>query len=398
MDYKLIEKGWWNSAGDFNINMKKYDFSQKKQNEERFNKIVDKICNFINSMPKEKEKQEKWVREGKKNLYKLMKKDTIFKINYIDENTQKDIINSTEDFIKRAKQFNDQMTPEDIGQAMRNVWIVNLLQCIFKEKVNLNDAIFGYSMLYPYTDNYLDNVEIDIKEKVEFTKNLTLRLKGNKISARNEYEDKVFSLIEMIEKFYSREEYPKVYESLLEIQEGQIDSLKQQDGKIIPYEKNILGISIKKGASSVLVDGSIVRGNLSYDEELLCLGYGFILQIGDDLQDVEEDIKNNHMTIMSQIAYHYPLDVIVNKLINFTETFFDNDILLKENNRLKELIKNNCLMLILFSAVLSKEFFSKNYIKAIEEYLPFNIKYIENLKNKFKNKIKFRKEDFHENY
>ena len=44
-------------------------------------------------------------------------------------------------------------------------------------------------------------------------------------------------------------------------------------------------------------------------------------------------------------------------------------------------------MLILFSVILSKEYFSDKYIKKIEGYLPFTIGYIENLKGKISNKI-----------
>ena len=49
-------------------------------------------------------------------------------------------------------------------------------------------------------------------------------------------------------------------------------------------------------------------------------------------------------------------------------------------------------MLILFSVILSKEFFSAQYIKNINEYLPFSIKYIENIK--FKVRKKFKKIEF----
>ena len=52
------------------------------------------------------------------------------------------------------------------------------------------------------------------------------------------------------------------------------------------------------------------------------------------------------------------------------------------------MIKDNCVMLILFSIVLSKEFFSKEYVKEKEKYLPFTIEYIEKLKKNLKKKFK----------
>jgi hypothetical protein len=243
-------------------------------------------------------------------------------------------------------------------------------------------------MLYPYTDNFLDNTKISKEEKSEFNNRFSLRLKGEPVLCRDSYEEKVYKLVDNIEAVFQRKEFPKVYESLLKIHKGQIKSLVQQERVTIPYDIDIMNISIEKGGASVLVDGYLIRGDLTKEEEEFCLGYGFLLQIADDLQDVKEDLKNNHMTIMSQLAGKYELDTLANKLINFTLDFMDNHSCLKNKKNLGELIKNNCIMLILFSGILSKEYFSDKYIKKIERYLPFTIGYIESLKAKISNKIK----------
>ncbi|MDD6796154.1 MAG: class 1 isoprenoid biosynthesis enzyme [Clostridiaceae bacterium] len=392
MNYNLIEKKWWEASSNLNITIKKWSSGEKERNEKSFDKVIDKLTKYINSMPEEVgEVREKWLDNGNKLLHELIKRDNIFNTKNIDSKMRDNIIQSTSNFIKKARAFNEYMKEEDIGQAMRNVWIVNLLQGVFNEEIYLNDAIFAYSMLYPYTDNYIDNAKININEKAEFNKNLTKKLKGEPISSDKDYYNKIFCLVEMIEKIYDRNKFPQVYESLLEIQEGQILSMKQQHKNIIPYEKNILGISIKKGASSVLVDGNLVRGFLSEKEEDFCLGYGFILQLADDLQDVKEDIKNNHVTIMSQLAKVYAINSIANKLMNFTEEFFENHICLRGKDVLKELIKNNCLMLILFSIINSSEFFTNDYIDQIEEYVPFSAEYVNSIEKKIRYKIERRK-------
>ena len=64
---------------------------------------------------------------------------------------------------------------------MRNVWIINILQRLKGVDITLSNAIFGYSMLYPYTDNYLDDVNISKEEKVEFNQRLYRRLLGEKL-------------------------------------------------------------------------------------------------------------------------------------------------------------------------------------------------------------------------
>ena len=78
------------------------------------------------------------------------------------------------------------------------------------------------------------------------------------------------------------------------------------------------------------------------------------------------------------------------RLINFTVNLLEEENCCKGENipELKELIKTNCIMLILFSVIFNKEFFSDEYIGIIDEYLPFSIKYIENIRFKLGKKFK----------
>jgi len=387
MIYNELKEKWWRASSSFKLTTEKINYFQKKKKEKQFDVVIDKVSEYINSMPKEADKRAQWEKEGEALLNEFIEKEPIFKLKYIDANLKNGISKSTKDFIKAAREFDDKLPGEDIGQAMRNVWIINMLQAIFQDNIKFSKAIFGYSMLYPYTDNFLDNTKISKKEKTEFNDKFSLRLKGEKISSKDNYEEKVYKLVDNIEEVFPRVEFPKVYESLLKIQKGQIKSLIQQEKVTIPYDADIMNISLEKGGDSVLVDGYLIRGTLTKEEEEFCLGYGFLLQIADDLQDVKEDLKNKHMTIMSQLAGKYDLDPLSNKLINFTLDFMDNHNCIKNKNTLKELIKNNCIMLILFSIVLSKEYFSDKYVEKIEGYLPFTIKYIENLKDKLSKKI-----------
>lgn len=388
MKYDLLREKWWSSSSSQSFNIEKISLLDKKKKEKQFDIVMDKLGEYIDDMPKGKEELEKWSEEGEKLLHKYIKNDPIFKLQYMDEHIREGMIESTKKFINEAKKFDKDISLEDIGQAMRNVWIVNILQAIFYDKVKFTKAIFGYSMLYPYTDNYLDDVNVRMEDKIRFNERLLNRIKGEKILTKIDDEGKIDELVECIEEVFCREIYTKVYDSLLTIQDGQIKSLIQQENVTIPYENDILGISIEKGSASVLVDGYLINGELSKEQEEFCLGYGFLLQIGDDLQDVNDDLINNHMTIMSQLAHRYNLDTLASKLLNFTIDFIGEHSVLHNKENLKKLIKNNCTMLILFSIVLSKNFFSEEYISRIEEYLPFRIKYIEKLKERLEEKFK----------
>jgi len=57
------------------------------------------------------------------------------------------------------------MSTGDIFQASRNAWTTNGLQIILGMPARLTPAIFGYSMLYPCTDNYLDHPGVSTADK-----------------------------------------------------------------------------------------------------------------------------------------------------------------------------------------------------------------------------------------
>ena len=393
--YLQCSEQWWKSDRNFKLDMKKYTNEEKKNKEKNLDKYIDLIIKKINEFPKEDNEKGNWEKEFNEIIdnYIESEKET-FKLGIINKDIKDDFFKSTKNFIKKAKEFDKNLTYKDIGQAMRNLWIVNILQVAFGEKVQLSKGVFGYSMLYPYTDNYLDNTEINNIEKNKFNNKLEKRLKGEDIKGINSHENFVYKLVSYIEEDFERNNYTEIYKALLSIHKGQIKSLKQQDCLSIPYEEDILGISIEKGGSSVLVDGFLTKGKMNKDEISFCIFYGFLLQLADDLQDIKCDINNKHTTIMSQLAPKYKLDKMANKLINFTIRLLEEENSFKGENtpELKELIKTNCIMLILVSVVLSKEFFSDEYVKVINEYLPFSIKYIENIK--FKIRKKFKKLEF----
>lgn len=387
---------WWNLSFDFNIDMDIYSEREKKKKEKEFDTLIDKIIKYIESFPQDTRKRKVWRDKGYKYLEKIISTEGIFELGIIDKEMKDKFIKATKEFISASKKFDKNLSYEDIGQAMRNLWIINMLQQAFGEEIKFTNSIFGYSMLYPYTDNYLDSIEVNKDKKIEFNNRFTKRLGGEKIIANNYHEEQVYNLVKLIEDEFDREKSPEVYRSLNLIHNGQINSLRQQEYNSIPYEKDILGISIEKGGASVIVDGNLIRGEMTKSEEMFSWGYGFLLQLGDDLQDIKDDLKNNHTTIMSQLAEKYYLDAIVNKLINLTIKVVDDAecFVCKNANELKELIKNNCIYMILFAIVDNKEYFSQEYLECVKNYLPFTIEFCEKLKENINKKFKNLKKEY----
>ncbi|WP_051569181.1 hypothetical protein [Alkaliphilus transvaalensis] len=290
----------------------------------------------------------------------------------------------TEDFLNEVRNFDHEIEVYDIFQAIRNVWIMNSLQVIFGNEVSLTPSIFAYSMLYPYSDNYLDNQEVGVEEKIKFNDRFKERLEGNRIKATSDNEAKIYKLVAKIEAQFSRTNYKEVFDSLLAIHSAQINSLSQQRGRILPYEGDIIGITFEKGGTSVLADGYLIKGKLTEDEAKFTFGYGVFLQLIDDLQDVEEDYQNGHMTIFSQILGKWPLDLLVNKLFAFINEIIYEESTLKSTDamKVKDVIHESCKIMILEAISKNKKYFSRSYIRQLEKYSLLRFSYFKKIKRK----------------
>ena len=73
----------------------------------------------------------------------------------------------------------------------------------------------------------------------------------------------------------------------------------QQDSRLC--EAEIRRISIYKGGASVLADGYLMDGELTEKEAFFCVAYGFLLQVADDIQDMEEDRALCQHTLASML-------------------------------------------------------------------------------------------------
>ncbi|CAF1631755.1 unnamed protein product, partial [Didymodactylos carnosus] len=139
------------------------------------------------------------------------------------------------------------------------------------------------------------------------------------LTAHADRVGKIFDMVKFIENDWSRLKYKEVYYGLATIHECQMKStLQHATDDYIPQLKTIEEISAQKGGASLIAAGFLIEGTLTY-EKMAHLEYlGFGLQLLDDLQDVQEDLKNNHRTIFTQaICDHQSLDIPTGKLIQY---------------------------------------------------------------------------------
>lgn len=378
-------KTWWQCESILPDLGEKYDSKTKRLKEKDMNKFMNDIYNSIINFPGEEEKRTKWREEVQKNIKEFgLNFSRLGKTN-VEMVFTDGFSNATEEFIEKTKDFDSTLNKADMFQAIRNVWIANLIQLFANKKMCCTASIFGYSMLYPYTDNFLDDIKINMEQKINMNKRFRRRLSGEKLIGNNENEKKIFSLVDKIEEEYPREYSSIVYESLLAIHRAQEKSLIQQKNSTSPYEKDLMDISIEKGGTSVLADACIVYGkDITREAAGFFFGYGAMLQLCDDLQDSGEDLKNNHMTIFSQTAGKWPLDNITNKLFQYVLKILEAGDNFSNDNKeqIKDLIRDNCFFLIIEAVSQNQKFYSKEYLKIVEQYCPFRFKF---LKNFYKN-------------
>lgn len=296
-----------------------------------------------------------------------------------------EMVEITRSFVRQAKAFDPDLAFNDIFQACRNMWIMNGLQLIMGIRMHVTPSIFAYSMLYPYSDNLIDDPNISRFEKLIFSERFRDRLSGIKLEPQNNTENAIFRLVGMIENEYSRVDFPEVYESLLGIHNAQTESMKlfQQNNPIGRHE--ILKICLAKGGASVLADGYLVAGKLTEAQRYFLFGYGAYLQLLDDIQDLEEDHAVGLMTVFSESAFRFSLDEKLNRTYWFGEhvmeslEFFEGQHI----GLFKSLMRRSMDLFITEAIAQVPNAYSRKYVSEFEEYSPFHFSYIRKRKEQF---------------
>lgn len=289
----------------------------------------------------------------------------------------KECLDATRSFVPEAQRFDRRITPAALSQGLRNVWVMTCLQLLLGRRPAISPSVFAYSMLYPYTDNHLDQPGASAVEKERSCRRLGARLCGTMIEPSDEREVLVFRLIEMIEREFPRNLFPDVHSSLLAIHLAQWESVFQQ-GAFPPTEREALRISVAKGGASVLADGWLISGRLEEDEADFIFGLGVMLQLLDDLQDTIEDSAAGRTTLFTRAAQAGPLDLIAERLRAFITRVLDagRRPATTETLRIRQTIGRSCRLLIVRAAAESPSLFSEGYLVRAERASPVRLDFI----------------------
>jgi len=324
---------------------------RQRDNARACERLIDEVARRIEIYPQSEVERRDWRQHVKALVQRFGEEHLAWPEGYRALLFDDAFYQTTRAFVREARAFDAAVRADELLQALRNVWIANSVQMLLDLPLELGPSLFAYSMLYPYTDNVLDNPRIPPADKAGFSGRLRRRLAGEAVAPANPHERQVFRLVEQIEWDRPRSQYPEVHASLLAIHEAQAASLVQQGGLTGPYENDLLAISVAKGGTSVLADGYLAAGTLSAEEAEFCFGYGVFLQLIDDLQDVVDDQRAGHATIFSQSAGHWPLDRLASRLFRLIARVIDESPRFNGPRfaQQKDLIRRNCTFLLVGS-------------------------------------------------
>jgi hypothetical protein len=282
-------------------------------------------------------------------------------------------LEATTEFARMARRFDPAITSEDIYQASRNVWTANFLQLLLGLPVRVTPAIFAYSMLYPYSDNYLDNPALPDATKLAFHERFQLRLSGEPIALRDRHEQIISDLVGIIEGQFDRARYPQIFASLLAIHEAQGKSLRQLRRNQAPRLLDVLAISFEKGGTSVLTDGYLVAGSLTAEQREYIFGFGVLTQLMDDLEDLPQNLADGFTTIFSQAAGQRSLDAITNRTLHLCARILVrlDRLGAADQAPFKQLITRSVNLLFIDSAGRAGRLYPGRYLRELEAHSPF---------------------------
>jgi hypothetical protein len=277
------------------------------------------------------------------------------------------------EFAQKARTFDPRLTGSDIHQASRNAWAMFSLQLMLGQPVQVTPAVFAYSLLYPYSDNFLDEPAIPPQAKRTFTERLAQRLAGKDIAAQNTYEERIWKLLGMIEGQFERAQHSDLFASLQAIHRAQIRSIELLRRSASPYEVDVLGISFEKGGTSVLTGGYLVAGSLTDAQRRFLFSLGAFLQLVDDLQDVQQDRQQGLLTVFSQTSSHWRLDVPTSRALCFGASVmhaldgFEGPGL----EMMEPFMKRATALLLVEAAGRAEQFYTRPYLRDLEAHFPF---------------------------
>jgi hypothetical protein len=285
--------------------------------------------------------------------------------------------------VRQARAFDPSLSAEDIYQAGRNAWTANGLQWLLGRPVQMTPAILAYSLLYPYTDNYIDDPSVSASSKQTFNERFRMRLAGEVLEPGDPHEKAIFDLVAMIEGQYPRTGHPEVFDSLLAIHHAQAESQRLLHHSGPPRGVDVLGLSFEKGGTSVLADGCLVSPTINAAQRRYAYGHGVFAQLLDDMEDIPQDSQAGRLTLYSQPDGRGSLEGLANRTFQFGRKVLMGLDCFEVEGSVQKLIQRAADLFLIDAIGRTDGYYTKAYLVEIEAHSPFRFSFLEEQRNKF---------------
>ena len=381
---RLLE--WWRDADPGPPGfLPSYCAREQRRREAHLDRYLDAVEAELRAAPRTRPEQAA-AEERLTAAFRLFAREALdFEERHLDLLLTGGFTGTGRELARAARLFDPQMSAADVFQASRNAWTANGLQILLGLAARLTPSIFGYSMLYPCTDNYLDGPAVSQADKRAFNRRFGARLAGDDLPPCGRHEEQAWTLVGLIESQYSRTEYPGVFASLLAIHRAQERSLQLHRGD---GAGDVLEISFEKGGASVVADAWLAAGELDPNEADFAFAWGVALQLGDDLQDVAADAGDGIRTVFSEVAGREPLDAVTNRAFAFgTRVLAGLDgVGATAPAAIKELIRTSFFMLLTGAVGEARQCYSAAYVRELERRSPFTFDFLHSRRRRFTRK------------
>ncbi len=379
--FTIIKNNWHATSDSFPDFLSEIDKKSKIQNEQYIQTVSENFHTQLNKFSRIPIGRKKWKQRTLHMIDTFLLGETIIGIHdSMSQQTLDCFKEELKDFLIHVRKFSPELSFEGIGQAVRNY----VVYAMFKELNQINSGFsmagFGYSMLYPFTDNYIDSKNYSNVQKTEYNQIIRDKLMGKEVLPKTLHQQKTCELLQAIESDYPRTIDSTIFTLLLMMLEAQEDSIWQQNKSLPLTAGERLDISLYKGGISVLIDRFLLDKEITEEDLIFYLEFGFFLQLTDDLQDIKEDSRQLNQTIFTADLHCAQEEKIVNKMLHFIHQIMES--YQTENNKFKNFILSNCYQLIYFSVLQNREFFSKEYLGILEAFLPVTDSFYANMKKK----------------
>ena len=375
---------WWESKTGLPDLGPRYTAREQSENEMRWGEFLDEVEYTVSQSPRSREDFKTRFAPLSAKFRWLVEETLGFTAAQLDLLPSGSFSEASEEFMRLSREFDPGLSGEDIYQAGRNAWTANGLQWLMGVPVRTTPSILAYSLLYPYTDNYLDDPGIAVGTKLAFNERFRQRLLGESVLAHDRQERSIFDLIRMIEDEYERSVYPGVFQSLLDIHRAQVRSLDLLHRGAVPGEVDVLGLSFEKGGTSVLADGYLVSGSLAEAQREYTYGHGIFAQLLDDLEDIGQDSQAGRLTMYSQPAGHWPLDALANRTFHFGRSVLSGLDCFDVEEPVRRLIERGADLLLIEAIGRLDGYYSPSYLRELEAHSPFHFSFLRQRRNDFR--------------